>query len=74
MTIWTGYKGAWQVCGAFSSPAKVHAVRAKVFVCSPEFHPVELMYRFLVQCLGCSTPSEEEADVLPEFFTDTLWV
>jgi len=74
MTIWTGYKGHGKSAVLSQVLLKFMQSGQKVFVCSPEFHPVELMYRFLVQCLGCSTPSEEEADVLLEFFTDTLWV
>ena len=46
----------------------------KCFVVSPEFPPVELLFRFLVQCIGSSDPTEEEADVLLEFLSGSLWI
>lgn len=74
ITIWTGYKGHGkssalsQIILGFMQGGK------KVFVCSPEFPPVELLYRFLVQILGCEDPSEEEADVLIDFAARMLWI
>lgn len=74
ITIWTGYKGHGksallsQVLLGFMQTGK------KVFVCSPEFHPVELLYRFLVQCIGENDPSPEEAMVLMEFLEEHLWL
>lgn len=74
LTIWTGYKGHGkstllsQVLLGFLQQHK------KLFVCSPEFHPVELLYRFLVQTIASSLPTEKDADRLIALTRDLLWL
>lgn len=74
ITIWTGYKGHGK--SALLSQALLGLIQQgrKVFVCSPEFHPVELLYRFLVQFLACDNPSEEEARGMLEMMAESLWL
>lgn len=74
ITIWTGYKGHGK--SALLSQALLGFIQQgrKVFVCSPEFPPVELLYRFLVQFLACDDPSEEEASGMLELMAETLWL
>lgn len=74
LTIWTGYKGHGksallsQVLLGFLTQQK------KVFVCSPEFHPVELLFRMLVQCLACPDPNDEEAEMMLDLLAESLWL
>ena len=74
LTIWTGYKGHGK--SALLSQALLKFIQGgqKVFVCSPEFPPVELLYRFLVQILASDTPSEEEASLMLELMAGKLWL
>ena len=74
ITIWTGYKGHGK--SALLSQVLLHFMQSgkKCFVISPEFPPVELLFRFLVQCIGSSDPTEEEADVLLAFLSEKLWI
>ncbi len=74
ITIWTGYKGHGK--SALMSQALLGFIQQgrKVFVCSPEFPPVELLYRFLVQFLACDNPSEEEARGMLELMAESLWL
>lgn len=74
LTIWTGYKGHGKSALLSQTILGFMQHGKRVFVCSPEFPPVELLYRFLVQILASSDPSEEEADVLIEFASRTLWL
>ena len=74
ITIWTGYKGHGKSSLLSQVLLKFMQTGKRVFVVSPEFHPVELLYRFLVQCLAADNPSEEEADVLIEYLSKWLWV
>lgn len=74
LTIWTGYKGHGKSAVLSQVLLRFMQDGQKVFVCSPEFHPVELLYRFLVQIMGASHPSEEEAEIALEFFQRSLWV
>ncbi len=74
ITIWTGYKGHGK--SALMSQALLGFIQQgrKVFVCSPEFPPVELLYRFLVQFLASDNPSEEEARGMLELMAESLWL
>lgn len=74
ITIWTGYKGHGK--SALLSQALLGFLQQqrKVFVCSPEFPPVELLYRFLIQFLACDNPSEEEATGMLELMAETMWL
>ena len=74
LTIWTGFKGHGK--SAMLSQALLGFMQAgkRVFVCSPEFPPIELLYRFLVQCLASNDPTEEEADCMLEFLSQWLWL
>ena len=74
ITIWTGYKGHGK--SALLSQAMLNFIQQgkKIFVCSPEFPPVELLYRFLVQFLACDNPSEEEAWGMLEMMAESLWL
>lgn len=74
LTIWTGYKGHGKSAVLSQVLLNLMLQGRKVFVCSPEFHPVELLYRFLVQYTACDSPNEEEGEVLAEFFGDWLWM
>lgn len=74
ITIWTGYKGHGKSALLSQVLLRFMQTGKKVFVCSPEFHPVELLYRFLVQCIGGDDPTEEEADVLIDFLASRLWL
>jgi twinkle protein len=74
LTIWTGYKGHGKSALLSQSILGFMQHGQKVFVCSPEFPPVELLFRFLVQIIACDNPSEEEAEVLIEFAAKTLWL
>lgn len=74
LTIWTGYKGHGK--SALLSQAILGFMQQgqKAFVCSPEFPPVELLYRFLVQILACDNPNEDEAAYMLELMADKLWL
>lgn len=74
LTIWTGFKGHGK--SALLSQVLLRFMQSgkRIFVCSPEFHPVELLYRFLVQVLASNDPTEEEADFLIEYLAKWLWV
>lgn len=74
MTIWTGFKGHGKSLAL--SQVLLHLIQQKrrVFICSPEFHPVELLYRMLVQLIGNDDPSEEEATLMLELMTEFLWI
>ena len=74
LTIWTGYKGHGKSALLSQTLLGFMQHGKKVFVCSPEFHPVELLYRFLVQIIASNDPSEEEAEVLLEFASRLLWL
>lgn len=74
ITIWTGFKGHGKSLMLSQSMLGWMQRGKKVFVCSPEFHPVELLYRFLIQIIGNSDPTEDEADVLIDFASRTLWL
>jgi twinkle protein len=74
LTIWTGYKGHGKSAVLSQVLLGLLQKGKKVFICSPEFHPDELLFRFLVQCIGDQDPSEEEADVLIDFLSDVLWI
>ncbi len=74
ITIWTGYKGHGK--SAVLSQVMLNWMLGlkKVFVCSPEFNPVELLYRMLVQYMAEDNPNEEEAEAMLEFLSKTLWL
>lgn len=74
LTIWTGYKGHGKSALMSQVLLKLIQQKKKIFVCSPEFHPVELLYRFLVQLMATDDPSEEEAMAMLELLSDWLWV
>lgn len=74
LTIWTGYKGHGKSAVLSQVLLNLMLQRKKIFVCSPEFHPVELLYRFLTQYTACGTPNEEEGEVIAEFMKDWLWM
>jgi twinkle protein len=74
LTIWTGYKGHGKSALLSQTLLKFIQSGQKVFVCSPEFPPVELLYRFLVQILASDTPSEEEASLMLDLLEDKLWL
>ena len=74
LTIWTGFKGHGKSALLSQVLLKFMQSGKKCFVVSPEFPPVELLFRFLVQCIGSSDPTEEEADVLLEFLSGSLWI
>lgn len=74
ITIWTGYKGHGK--SALLSQALLGFIQQgrKVFVCSPEFPPVELLFRFLIQLLATDDPTEEEAMGMLDLMAETLWL
>lgn len=75
VTVWVGYKGHGK--SAVLSQVLLSLMqkeRQKCFIISPEFHPVELLYRFLVQCLGDEEVSDDEADCLIDFLAEFCWL
>ena len=74
LTVWTGYKGHGK--SALMSQVLLNFLtqQKKVFVISPEFPPVELLFRFLVQLLACPDPNEEEAEFMLDLMAETLWL
>ncbi len=74
MTVWVGYKGHGK--SAILSQVLLGLMQSgkRVFVCSPEFHPIELLFRFLVQCVGSDNPRPDEADRLLKFLAKYLWL
>jgi twinkle protein len=74
MTIWTGYKGHGKSAVLSQVMLNLMLQGKKVFVCSPEFHPVELLYRFLVQYTASDNPNEDEGMVMLEWFEKCLWM
>lgn len=74
ITIWTGYKGHGKSAVLSQVLLNLMLQGKRVFVCSPEFNPVELLFRMLVQYTAEEEPSEEEAMVMLEFFSTTLWL
>lgn len=74
LTIWTGYKGHGKSALLSQSLLGFIQQKQRVFVCSPEFPPVELLYRFLVQLLASDNPSEEEAEYMLELLANQLWL
>ena len=74
ITIWSGYKGHGKSILLSQVLLRMLKDGKKIFICSPEFHPVELLYRNLVQLVGSIDPSEEEAHVALDWLTDKLWL
>lgn len=74
ITIWTGYKGHGKSALLSQVLLGLLQQNRKVFVCSPEFPPVELLYRFIVQFLATDDPTEEEATGMLHAFAETLWL
>ena len=74
LTIWTGYKGHGKSAVLSQVLLNLMLQGKKVFVCSPEFHPAELLYRFLVQYTASAMPNEEEGTVLANFLKDFVWM
>lgn len=74
LTIWTGYKGHGKSAVLSQVLLNLMLQGRKVFVCSPEFHPVELLYRFLVQYIASDNPNEDEGELMAEFLGDWLWM
>lgn len=74
ITIWTGYKGHGKSALLSQVLLGFMQQQRKVFVCSPEFPPVELLYRFLTQFFGAEDASEEEAMGMLEAMSETMWL
>jgi len=74
ITIWSGFKGHGKSSALSQVLLGLMQQKRKIFVCSPEFHPVELLYRFLVQILDSDDPTDEEADFFLELASQWLWL
>jgi twinkle protein len=74
ITIWTGFKGHGKSAAIGQGMNSFMADGQKVFVISPEFHPVEVLFRAMVQYLGTETPERKQFSAWMDWVAGCMWL
>lgn len=74
MSVWVGYKGHGKSLALSQVMAKAMSDDERVLILSPEFRPVEILYRKILQCAGESEPTMAYARAWVAWANSRLWL